>query len=143
MLWFIHCAYLNESWFIFVPTWTLLKQVMNCLFQHALPNISIIKTRPYILQLNEYENVHGHSFFNLSQNLIAILCWFTCFLQIVNFKLFFFWFAKVHVSQQRIAIKFWLRLKKDETVSDSFSCDRAKCYEPLKGIRKSSVPILT
>ena len=29
-----------------------------------------------------------HYFFNLSQNLIAILCWFTCFAQVANVILF-------------------------------------------------------
>ena len=51
-------------------------------------HFSINKTRKYILQPNEYKNFH--SFFNLSQNLIAILCWFTCFLHIVSLLIYVF-----------------------------------------------------
>ena len=40
-----------------------------------------------LLQLNKLRQFN--SFFNLSQNLIAILCWFKCFLQIGNLKLFY------------------------------------------------------
>ena len=34
-------------------------------------------------------------FFNLSQNLIAILCWFTYFMQIVKVNFSLFWFAEL------------------------------------------------
>ena len=37
-----------------------------------------------------------HSFFNLFQNMITIiLCWFVCFVQITNMKLFMFLFAEL------------------------------------------------
>ena len=49
-------------------------------------SISLMLTIQCMMQRNFTRQLH--SFFNLNQNLIAILCWCTCFLQVVSLKLF-------------------------------------------------------